>query len=127
MDTGHSQPVICFSQPELNSVTTQAAVEAGFRVPLHSSLPALSDASTDLPPRDANEPCAIFYTSGTTALPKGVTHSHVSLAATAQLVDPMLPTARATTLGLTQVSHMAAMVLSILLPIFDAGAALDLI
>ncbi len=101
------------------------------------SLPALGDGLSHLPPRDANEACAIFYTSGTTARPKGVTHSHASLAGTAQLVDTMLPAAGATTLSLTQVSHMSAMALllpslisshtSVLLPMFDAGAVLNLI
>ena len=132
----HSQPAVCFSQPELNSLTTQAVVEAGVSVPLHSSLPASGDANVDLPPRDENEACAI-YTSGTTARPKGVTHSHASLAGTAQLVDTMLPKAALTTMSLTQVSHMSAMALllpslvgshiSVLLPAFDPGAALDLI
>jgi len=136
----HSQPSICFSQPELNSLTTEAAAGAGVRVPLHSSLPAprdVHDSAVNLPPRDDNEPCAIFYTSGTTAHPKGVTHSHASLAGTAQLVGTMLSTAGTTTLSLTQVSHMAAMSLllpalfgshtSVLLPVFDPDVALNLI
>jgi long-chain acyl-CoA synthetase len=133
----HSQPAICFSQPQLNSITSQAVAEAGIRVDIHSALPVLEGGSASLPTRDADEPCAIFYTSGTTARPKGVTHSHASLAGTAQLVGPMLSAARAIALSLTQVSHMSAMALllpalfgphtSVLLPAFDPGAALTLI
>jgi long-chain acyl-CoA synthetase len=134
---GHSQPSICFSQPQFNPLITQATAEALINVPLHSSLPTLSSGLIDLPPRDANEPCAIFYTSGTTARPKGVTHSHASLAGTARLAGTLFPAPGAITMSLTQVSHMAAMTLllptllgshtAVLLPAFDPGAALDLI
>ena len=46
-----------------------------------SSFNALFNKSGDLPPRiiDANATCVIFYTSGTTARPKGVVLTHANL------------------------------------------------
>lgn len=79
-----------------------------------------------------------MYTSGTTARPKGVTHTHVSLIAATGLVASLGLEEADTMLPITQMMHIAALscVLLpgicrggtvVLLPVFDAAQSLDLI
>jgi long-chain acyl-CoA synthetase len=71
----HSEAKICFSEPEL----TPWAKQANGKCRVFSSLPTLKTSDVDraaLPTEEPDRPAVLLYTSGTTARPKGVTHTH---------------------------------------------------
>ena len=135
----HSEASICFTQPELAGVAEAAVAIAGTGTPLKTSLPqADSGASGTLPEVNATDAAAILYTSGTTARPKGVTHTHAGLAHAARLMLSMIGDAGRVCLPTTQMAHVSglgcfllASVLdgkaTLLLPSFDPAVVLDLI
>jgi len=135
----HSKAVMCFSQPELAQLAREAAREcAGLRA-LHTVVEAgPAGAGIALPEVGADEPALILYTSGTTARPKGVTHTHRSLLASAEFMLGVAPDSMQTVLVMTQMMHASGIncdllpaVLTggtaVLLPAFDAPTVLDLI
>ena len=71
----HSQAKMCFSEPELAPLAEQADGNC----PVFAGLPAFETPGWDravLPTGDPDRPAVLLYTSGTTARPKGVTHTH---------------------------------------------------
>jgi long-chain acyl-CoA synthetase len=71
----HSEAKLCFSEPELAPLAKQAHGKC----PVFSSLPPLKISDVDqvaLPTGEPNRPAVLLYTSGTTARPKGATHTH---------------------------------------------------
>ena len=80
----HSRARMCFSQPEFESVAREATA-ACRNLRLQTQLPTIpASEAPRLPEVDADQPALIIYTSGTTAHPKGVTHTHRTLICTAE-------------------------------------------
>jgi long-chain acyl-CoA synthetase len=83
----HSEAKICFSEPEL----TPLAKQAHGKCPVFSSLPTLKTSDVDrvvLPAGEPDRPAVLFYTSGTTARPKGVTHTHRTFTEVSAILQP---------------------------------------
>src|SRR5205823_6387782 len=107
---------------------------------IFTELPALATAgpASELPSVAPEKVAAILYTSGTTANPKGVMHTHISLVAATALMISLGLNESHTVLAATQMVHIAGLACAVLpaifcgattimLPAFEAGAALDLI
>jgi long-chain acyl-CoA synthetase len=132
---GHAQPVLCFSQPALAPVAQAACQEGSLRTEVRTQLPDGLETG-DLPAVDAAHPALIMYTSGTTARPKGVTHSHASVLGMARTVmtagvgedGTMLvavPLMHSTGLTSSTLPSLLAGATVVLLPAFDPAAVLD--
>jgi long-chain acyl-CoA synthetase len=135
----HSKAAICFAHPQLVSVTEQAC-QNGATPQLLSSLPDVKDENADftLPKVDADKSALILYTSGTTARPKGATHTHRTLLENLGIICGAAPDSLQTSLVITQMTHVAAVCFvllpaivtgatCVLVPSFDAGLVLDMI
>jgi long-chain acyl-CoA synthetase len=137
----HSKAKLCFSQPELASVCEEARADCTDLQRIYTTLPALEAVvgeSISLPEIRPDEVAGILYTSGTTAQPKGVTHTHRSLGHVSKLMCSLGLDESHTLLAVTQLMHIAALSCSllpgiscggtvVLLPTFDAAHCLDCI
>jgi len=131
----HSGARICFSEPALAAVAEEA--RSGGEPEIVTQLPALTANPGPLPEVDPAQPAVILYTSGTTARPKGVIHTHRSLLATALLYTSVIGGPDDTFLPTTQLMHASGLnsvlnglhqgATAVLLRTFDPMAALDLI
>jgi len=138
---GHCKAKLCFSQPELASLSQEVHRDCPELQQIYTSLPPLETADSAAPPLPDVAPhtvAAILYTSGTTARPKGVMHTHISLTGSAQLMLELGLDETHTALAATQMLHISALACAlipqilcggtvVLLPAFDAGAALNAI
>jgi long-chain acyl-CoA synthetase len=136
----HSRAVLSFVHPELASVAEEASRGCLSIARMHT-MPAISDEDVDgiaLPSVADDDPALIIYTSGTTARPKGVTHSHRSLVENARQTYKAAPDNLQTILLMTQMAFISSMCAGLLLAVatgatlvlmhgFDALLALDLI
>jgi long-chain acyl-CoA synthetase len=131
----HSEASMCFSQPELAHMAQQAPC-----MPVYSALPETGSraSTTPLPQGDGAAPCAIVYTSGTTAKPKGAVHTHNSLLHCSRLMLSMIGGGGPVSMFTTQMAHLSGLgcmllpsILDgktiVLLPAFDPALALDFI
>jgi long-chain acyl-CoA synthetase len=133
----HSGAAMWFSQPELAAVAQAARAETPGALEVRSELPAGIDAG-ELPVFDATQIGAVMYTSGTTARPKGVTHTHESLVATGKLMQGLGLDGDQTVLVMVTLMHASGMncllvpaltqgCTLVLMPAFDAASVLDTI
>src|SRR5205085_7815995 len=87
---------------------------------------------------DGGQPALIIYTSGTTARPKGVTHTHRTLIATAEGMASIGVDGSQIVLVLTTMMHASGLycdllpailggTTAVLAPAFEAGVVLNLI
>ena len=137
----HSGAKLCFSQPELAPLSEEVRADCPDLWHIYTALPALRTTefgSIALPEITPDRVAAILYTSGTTARPKGVMHTHISLIAASELMSSLGLDPTHTLLAATQMVHIAALscvllpgiccgAKVVLLPAFDAAQCLDLI
>jgi long-chain acyl-CoA synthetase len=136
----HSRAVLSFVHPELASTAEEASGGCISIARMHT-IPTISDEEADaiaLPIVRDDDPALIIYTSGTTARPKGVTHSHRSLLENVNQTYKAAPDSLQTILLMTQMAFISSMCAGLLLAVFtgatlvlvkvfDASLALDLI
>jgi len=138
---GHSKAKLCFVQPELVVLYEEERMECPDLYDIYTELPRLDTLDqypVALPDITPDRVAAIMYTSGTTARPKGVMHTHVSLIAGAEMMSLLGIAEADSLLAATQLMHIGALIAVllpgiscsrtiVLLPIFDAAQSLDLI
>jgi long-chain acyl-CoA synthetase len=134
----HSRARMCFSQPEFESVAREATA-ACRNLRLQTQLPTIpASEAPQLPEVDADQPALIIYTSGTTAHPKGVTHTHRTLICTAEGMAGIGVDGSQIILVMTTMMHCAGLycdllpailggTTAVLAPAFEPGVVLDLI
>lgn len=136
----HARAALSFVHPDLASVVEEAS-RGGVSIARRHTMPAISDEDVDavaLPIVVDDDPALIVYTLGTTARPKGVTHSHRSLMENVRQMYKAAPDSLQTILSMTQMAFITSMCAGLLLSVatgatlvlmqaFDAPLALDLI
>ena len=133
----HAGAVAWFSQPHLTDMARAAAATLATPLPIRTSLPEERSEGA-LPALDAAAPSVIMYTSGTTARPKGVIHSHASLLAGAEAMETFGLDGDQIMLGTTSMMHVSGLVCTLLgamqaggtavmMGAFDAAGALEAI
>ena len=134
---GHSGAAAWFSQPELAGWAREARADFPGAPEIRTELPA-GIAEGDLPAVDERNPAVVMYTSGTTARPKGVTHTHQSLMAAENLMHAVGLQGGHTVIFMVSVMHASGLIClllptlaqrgtAVLLPAFDAAEVLDTI
>jgi long-chain acyl-CoA synthetase len=135
----HSKAAIYFAHPDFLAVAEEARSASGQLKVIHTTLetPDAGDLEA-LPVVNDDDPALLLYTSGTTARPKGVTHTHRTLFECVKLSHAMVTDGWESALVMTQMAFISAMCMVllpalakggtvVLVPAFDAPSVLDLI
>jgi long-chain acyl-CoA synthetase len=135
----HSKAAIYFAHPDLLAVTEEARNACRQLDVIHTALET-ADAGDlgPLPVVNDDDPALLLYTSGTTARPKGVTHTHRTLSECVKLTHAFVPDGLESALVTTQMAFVSAMCIvllpamarggtGVLVSAFDAPLVLDLI
>ena len=135
----HSKAAICFTHPDLLAVAEEARSACGQLNQIHTNLQTAYEGDLGaLPVVNDDDPALLLYTSGTTARPKGVTHTHRTLSECVKLTHAYVTDGLESALVMTQMAFVSAMCI-VLLPVmakggtgilvsaFDAPLVLDLI
>jgi long-chain acyl-CoA synthetase len=135
----HSKAVMCFTRPDLAHVAMEAGRSCALLRAIHTAVESLNkgELEVELPQVKVSDPALIVYTSGTTALPKGVTHTHRTLLANVKVGLNSVPDLERF-LVMTQLAFPSGIYLGLLTVIasggtcvlaraFDASHVLDLI
>jgi long-chain acyl-CoA synthetase len=135
----HSKAVMCFTSPDLAQVAMEEGRNCTSLRAIHTAVESLKkeDLEVQLPEVSLSDPALILYTSGTTALPKGVTHTHRTLLANVNIVRKFVSDFERF-LVMTQLAFASGIYLGllavigsggtcVLAPAFDAPHILDLI
>ena len=135
----HAQPALCFSEPAFAPIAKEAAANCAGLRHVYTEMPDLTAGPTDeLPDVSPVRPAVIIYTSGTTARPKGVTHSHQSLIDGVGLILGDLLDSDDIALTFTPMMHATGLMAvlipivmtggsAVLLPVFHPASVLDAI
>jgi long-chain acyl-CoA synthetase len=134
----HSKAKLCFSQPELAELSEEIRGECPDLRQIYHALPLLTDIDVTLPDVSPDRVAAVLYTSGTTARPKGVMHTHVSFRGAVELMRLVGLSETDVLLAATQMVHISALscvllpgirsnATVVLLPAFDAVRSLELV
>jgi len=137
----HSKAKLCFSQPELVHLCVEVVADCPDLRALYNELPALDEAALAniaLPEVSPEKVAAVLYTSGTTARPKGVMHTHISLTGGTELMYRLGVNEDHVLLAVTQMMHIAAFgcvlmpgircgATVVVMPAFDPGESLEVI
>ena len=129
----HSATLLCLSDPKLAPLA-EAARCPSLR-DIVTGVP-LSRGSAALPQLGDHQPCVILYTSGTTAQPKGSTHTNRTLSECGRIFGTGYLGEEDTMLAVTSIMHAAALncvllpalclgATAALLPAWNPGEALD--
>jgi long-chain acyl-CoA synthetase len=133
----HSRPRLCLTEPQFANTVKEIQSKVPGLTAIYTELPgATTGSDPDTPPADS--PALILYTSGTTARPKGVTHTLRTLMASVEttlrwgldqstvtaIAIPMMHTAGLNALLLPTLMAGGTVAL---LPTFEAPGLLDLI
>jgi acyl-CoA synthetase (AMP-forming)/AMP-acid ligase II len=114
----HSGSRLCFSEPALSALARE-----GGSVPVLSELPVPLPDNTVVREVDPDQTAAILYTSGTTAHPKGVVHTHRTLLENVKLLAAAAPVDDAdTTLVATPLMHAVGLYVALLPTIYAGGS-----
>jgi long-chain acyl-CoA synthetase len=142
---GHSKAKLCFSEPALASMTEEVRGACPDLRAIYTAVPEAWTAasgnghgSVALPEVSPEKTAAVMYTSGTTARPKGVMHTHISLTGGTELMYRLGIDESHTLLAVTQMMHIAALGCVLLpgircgatvvaMPAFEPGLALEAI
>jgi long-chain acyl-CoA synthetase len=136
----HSKAAMYVAHTDLAAVAAEARKSCAGLCRIHSALEGLNEGDPGVPLPEVNDHDAalLLYTSGTTARPKGVTHTHRTLLESVKLMCSAAPDSWQTPLVMTQMAYISAICAGllptvvaggtcVLLPTFDAPLVLDLI